>query len=865
MKKKVCVVMLVVFSLIATQVMAFASNILSNSTFDDGVGLPWRVIDSYPAESEFSVKDGGYHITVINSGNPQNRWDIMFCYRDINIIEGSIYTVMFTVTANKDCKIYAKVGDMGAPYFEDWNIGNRSWQPKVLKAGETWECVEKFTGTRNADRCELAFHLGGKDVPAGTEFIFDDIYLDVLGMPPPTSSPIPPMKGIRVNQEGYYPELNKKATLLSDSDLPVDWSLKNSEGETVAEDKTEVFGFDKDSGDNVHIIDFSSYKKEGTGYVLEAGGEKSYPFDISEDIYDSLKNDALKYFYHQRSGIPIYAEYAGGIEWARPEAHKPDILGGDKLMGSEWEPYDSDHTLDVTGGWYDLVDHGKYVVGGSFAIWMMQNLYERAEHFDNKSRYEDGKLNIPESGNDYPDILDEARYNLECLMKMQVPAGYPREGMVHHKASDEKWNVLALAPHETVTYRCLKPPTTEATLNLAAVAAQASRIWKNYDPEFASKCIEVAEIAWDAAVANPNIFPPSDLLYENSILQSHIDDEFYWAAAELYSTTGKEKYFDYIESSKWYLKIPSYLGSDEDEESGTRASFDSKITHSLGTITLALVPRDIPKEDIKVAKDNIKKAADDYIELQSAQGYGVPFEQSLVVSSNEDGYVWASNYYMLNNSIVMAYAYDYTKDVRYLNGAAETMDYIMGRNPNFKSYVTGYGENHAMFPHHIFFAHQVDPDYPMAPAGIVVGGPNSGLEDPYVKCMGMLFENIPPQKCYVDHIEAWSVNECSIVWNASLAWIAGYLDENLNSTPTDVIEPTPTPVDVRKGDVNEDGTINSTDYAIVKRYILGALPGTSDLVNIEVTADVNSDGVVNSTDYAWIKKYILGLVDEFPG
>lgn len=130
---------------------------------------------------------------------------------------------------------------------------------------------------------------------------------------------------------------------------------------------------------------------------------------------------------------------------------------------------------------------------------------------------------------------------------------------------------------------------------------------------------------------------------------------------------------------------------------------------------------------------------------------------------------------MLNNLIILSLAHDFTSNVKYLNGVVEGMDYILGRNPLSQSYITGYGERALENPHHRFWSHQVNEKLPTAPPGAVSGGPNSGLEDPYVKAAGL--SGCAPQKCFVDNIEAWSVNEVTINWNAPLAWVAAYLDE----------------------------------------------------------------------------------------
>ena len=83
-------------------------------------------------------------------------------------------------------------------------------------------------------------------------------------------------------------------------------------------------------------------------------------------------------------------------------------------------------------------------------------------------------------------------------------------------------------------------------------------------------------------------------------------------------------------------------------------------------------------------------------------------------------------------------------------------------------------------PHHFqtaerFWAHQASAKFPSAPPGIVSGGPNSGLQDPYVQAAGLA--GCAPEKCFADNIEAWSANEIAINWNAPLAWVAAFLDE----------------------------------------------------------------------------------------
>jgi endoglucanase len=136
-------------------------------------------------------------------------------------------------------------------------------------------------------------------------------------------------------------------------------------------------------------------------------------------------------------------------------------------------------------------------------------------------------------------------------------------------------------------------------------------------------------------------------------------------------------------------------------------------------------------------------------------------------------YPWGSNAVIVDNGIVLAYAHWLTGERRYLDGAAGALDYVLGRNALGKSYVSGFGVRPLEQPHHRFWSHVLDPRFPGPPPGALAGGPNTALEDPYARaalagCVG--------QRCYVDNIEAPSLNEVAINWNAALAWLATYVE-----------------------------------------------------------------------------------------
>lgn len=304
-----------------------------------------------------------------------------------------------------------------------------------------------------------------------------------------------------MNQVAYLPKGPKNATVVTDATEALPWQLKNSAGTVVAHGTTTPRGVDSSSGQNVHTIDFSTYTKAGTGYTLTADGETSRPFDIKPDAYADLKLDALKFYYTQRSGIAIDDALRPG--YGRPAGHV-GVAPNQGDTNVPCQPGVCDYSLDVSGGWYDAGDHGKYVVNGGISVAQLMSEFERTKNAATAKPI--GSLNIPESGDDVPDVLDEARWEQEFLLKMQRP-----DGMVHHKIHDENWTGLPLLPHLDAQKRELHPVSTAATLNLAATAAQAARIFAPYDAEFAAKNLTAAKKAWTAAKAHPNLLasPPT--------------------------------------------------------------------------------------------------------------------------------------------------------------------------------------------------------------------------------------------------------------------------------------------------------------------------------------------------------------------
>jgi endoglucanase len=732
--------------------------LLENVDFATGKYVPWTTSFTVPGNGRGYVADGQFCVEVTNKG--RNPWDAQARHRDMTIERGHTYAIQFMAHATRPTKLRAKLGMAGPPYAEYWtDTLDLTTHPQTFVGTFTMSAADDPTA-------ELAFHMGG-DLAAEAETPFsvclDDVHLDDPKFTPRRKVAAAPVPKVLVNQLGYFPRLPKLATVKSAATEPLRWQLRAAGGAVVAEGRTTVVGLDAAAGEKVHLVDFSSVRTPGRGYVLSVGADASHPFAIADDLYAALKYDALAYFFHNRSGIPIAMPFARAAQWTRPAGHLGDRSVGCLRKGAGGMPACT-YNLDVSGGWYDAGDHGKYVVNGGIAVWTLMNEWERAALRGTAAPFVDGTMNIPEHHNGAPDLLDEARWELEFMLKMQVPDGQPNAGMVHHKIHDKEWTALGLAPHEDRQERFLSPPSTAATLNLAAAAAQGARLWRMLDAAFATRCLVAAEKAWAAAEASPAVYAPSGGVGGGPYDDRDVSDERYWAAAELFVTTRKDAYARALRRSPYFAKVPTSVGGD-----GAPTSMTWDHVQALGTISLALAKDALPAAERAACRGAVRAAADHYAALLRGEGYPVPF------TPGSNGFPWGSNSFVLNNALVLGLAYDFDGDARHLAAAADAMSYILGRNPLDQSYVTGEGARPLEHPHHRFWAHQANAKFPPPPPGALSGGPNSGLQDPYAQAAGLA--GCAPEACFVDNIEAWSVNEIAINWNAPLAWVTAFLDE----------------------------------------------------------------------------------------
>lgn len=544
-------------------------------------------------------------------------------------------------------------------------------------------------------------------------------------------------KKIHVNQVGYAVNGKKLAILANGSGEFLVYKKGEVspvfKGESSKSDTSLINDLDEASNDGIAYLDFSPLCDSGEYYITSMD-VVSPSFFIAKDVYKDVKNGLLKGFYYQRCGTKLEKEYAN--EYAHECCHL--------VKGRLYEKVNVE--CDITGGWHDAGDYGRYVTAGAVAVYDLLLSYEMFPHVF------DDNLGIPESRNDIPDILDEARYELEWLLKMQNK----NTGGVYHKATTQYFCGMIM-PEEEKEEIYIYQESVVATGDFAAVMAMGYKIFKKFDMEFASKMLDSARKAYDWLMENgnrPGFKNPQDC-YTGEYGDKDSRDEIFFAAALLYEVTNEEKYHNYMKAN---------YQSDMDKVSLGWASIGGYASFSylyLGKKEPSLVDENM----YSYLKELLQKKASEYVSIANKEGYKV------LLSPTK--YRWGSNMDLLNGAEFLILSYGLYGKEEYLDIIRDSFHYILGRNPMGVSYVTGFGSQCVNNIHHRPSA--ADGVLKAVP-GLLSGGPNSNLNDELVRIL--LKKDTPPAKCFVDLEESYSTNEVAIYWNSPAVFVAAFMASN---------------------------------------------------------------------------------------
>lgn len=555
----------------------------------------------------------------------------------------------------------------------------------------------------------------------------------------------------RLNQIGYYPAEEKIASVAGVVEGTFRVKAINT-GKIMYEGPISKPRKSDFSDKQTVILDFSTIATPGE-YVLEIKNIGcSYPFAIREHVLQDIGTSSLKAYYYQRSGTPIEKKYAE--KWYRTQGH-PDtcVYIHPSAVSSS---YPEGTAISSPKGWYDAGDYNKYIVNSSYTVGILLALYEDYAYYMN-----DLSTNIPESENQTPDILDEIYWNIDWMFTMQDSL----DGGVYHKLTTPSFEGM-VTPEACNQPRYVVQKSITATLGFAAAMAQASRVFaffgKDY-PGVQDRCLFASRKAFKWAEQHPDAYYDQDgnnKKYQPAIItggyeDGNASDEFFWAASELYVTTGEEEYLTILLScmpERFICPTWSNVGA-------------------LGVFSLVRYNQ-MNNQNAGVYNE-LKNKILIYVNRQTEGVEQSPYYASYGRSSND--FFWGCNSDgAANQGITFLYAYRLTQDERFLTQAMRNLDYILGRNATGYCYVTGFGTKSPRNPHHRLAAGDgIDDPIP----GFLVGGPNPGMQD---KCS---YPSHIPDEAYIDILPSYASNEIAINWNSTFTYLICGIDASVMNYP----------------------------------------------------------------------------------
>jgi len=487
-----------------------------------------------------------------------------------------------------------------------------------------------------------------------------------------TKSPI----RLWVDQIGYRTSGRKLAIVASDQALPQVLAIELRDAKTQAavwnlKSKPEALkpfnngAKDNDSKDFVAQLELSDFKMPGRYYLtIDNGGtiERSYLFNIADNVYREAGLASWKAFYYQRADCGKPEKYAG--VWNHAEDHTgPNQATEARIYkwggNAHWDPVGKEvldpTPYDVRGGWWDAGDFNKYMGN---TVCCHNELLLGWQLIGDAAK--DGELNIPESGNKVPDILDEIRYGTEFLIRMA-----DKDGAAFGKAHE-----LGSSPPEAdKTPVQLTQTSSDSTMARCAALAYAALVWKQskLDDAFAQKCQDEAQKAWKLLESKPHPWLGGG--EEPKMKGKNTFRDWFWlnyaqmratAAACFFSLTGEASYNQIVKeaAAKWKQFAPG----DEGE--------------LYPVFWIYLHAKGADAETTEKIKKLITSAADTGLNWSGEKrGYAAAVK----------GYWWGSNRAVGRTAVVSLMAAELAGDPgakkKYLDSAEEYVHYLYGRNP----------------------------------------------------------------------------------------------------------------------------------------------------------------------------------------
>jgi endoglucanase len=520
---------------------------------------------------------------------------------------------------------------------------------------------------------------------------------------------------IRATTIGSTPDAGKRATYAGPA---ADFTIKS------ADDDSPVFGpfaagdaiESVDTGENVHIVDFTDLRAPGDYYVDVKGVGRSARFSIADDVFAEPFVGAMLGMHGLRCGSAVQFAWHG-TTFSHGECHLGD---------------------DAPGGWHDAGDYGKYTNNGSLSLGMMLLAWE---HF--REKIEPLALPIPEAGGDLPDFLDECKYQIDWLLGMQdADTGGVYDRLTPYcsscDAGNQPFDPLTTMPEASTNDRRLAPISTTSTADFAAVIARSARVFEEFDAEYATTLKEAAQRAWQYLVDNPANVSPVNLHFTGGYVSDDPDDRL-WAAAEIWETTGDEGALAKFEAA---FDDPALK-----QKVQFASNWDWPSLQNLGIFTyLGSTREGRSTERVDALTDSLISTADSMRDASERHAHGRSLDRL---------YYWGINGVLARTAITFEVAARTTGDDTYRVASAYQLDHLFGRNYYARSFVTGLGQEPPQSPHHRpSIGDGVSAPWP----GLLIGGP-SNRTTPLIATT------------WKDESGDYESNEVAINWNAALVYL----------------------------------------------------------------------------------------------
>jgi endoglucanase len=533
------------------------------------------------------------------------------------------------------------------------------------------------------------------------------------GVPAP-AVPGKNVPAIKVNTVGYESSWKKMVVFnVEPKNAAVKEADSNKKVLPIGPKQIKAFGLDPASQDQVWQVDISELKKPGK-YKVVADGVESDTFQVGDHLYESAINAGLKSFYFQRTRTALvepYAVWEGKAYTRKTASHVHDDVGWDLLdypnKKKKWK---------VEGGWHDAGNFDMYIPSTAVAAQSLLLAYEWAPE-----KFKDKALNIPESGNGIPDILDETKWGLIWILSLQEG-----NGSFRHREAVIEWSPEGPADQDK-TVRWIAMVSSSATAKAVAVLAQASRLYEKFDAPFAARCAGAAKKGWEWLKAHPDHVRASLVgggeqpLWDDEKDNNDVGARF-MAAVEIWRLTKAKDAMEKIQATmslKETTDIPKMV----------RGAWANISRWGLGALAM---DKNTPAELRAEAKKRILAAAEDMRpQVETKDGYRC--------ASTLDDYYWASNSNLMEKAHVFSMAAKLAPEKAWIAEAArDQWHWILGRNPNGFSMITRVGKGPTRFYHMEWGPHEPPPP------GFLLDGPNAvdtGFLAPGAPAKALLWDN----------------------------------------------------------------------------------------------------------------------------